>query len=251
MKKVFIAAVAALILFAGCRQMTPPASSDENAPPREKYHVDVPVEMELEHFTETVEATDVKGSGYKYNQDVGAVKLTSNRMLYDHLDFRNVDNECDDAKYYIIFMYLSMANVWEGEATDMEEFDFMGDWLLNSSLWPEAYSDSVAKKIDRAFETPEKKAELINRFFRGATAENGYTPDEPLAMIMREDAYSAQHSRIKKDDGTYKDVYIEKIFVTIPETGEEIYVYVYRDPDQGTWHFYGGSQNNLLKRAGE
>ena len=148
-------------------------------------------------------------------------------------------NYGEDGKYYVVFYLLSTIYAYTPD--DTSNFEEMAKDLLKSSV-KQMYSDSYLNKAKKCFENGEME-KMIKRFFKGATEANGYTPDEPLTLTMREDAYSAQHSRIGD-----KDIYIETIYLQIPETGEEVGVLVYQDPLDGYWHLYSG-YDKLLKDA--
>ena len=213
MKKLSVLLFIALLLLTSCKEKTPVVEPE--IPDDPSMHVpivsitDEPLETTLTKDTMIVTATDIKGSGTTYKEEVDTAMLTATRLCQNWNDMAEHLNYGEDGKYYAVFYLLSTIYAYNPDDTaNFGEMD-----------------------------------KMIMRFFAGATAENGYTPDEPLTLVMRDDAYSAQHSRIGD-----KDIYIETIYVQIPETGEEVGVLVYQDPLDGYWHLYSG-YDKLLKDA--
>ncbi|MBQ4506184.1 MAG: hypothetical protein II971_02910 [Firmicutes bacterium] len=83
----------------------------------------------------------------------------------------------------------------------------------------------------------------IRMFCEGANADNGYTPyGDSYRFWMHEDVNDPQHSIYSG-----VDIYIENIYVVIPETGEERIVKVFQDPKDKQWYLWGDSYRDLLK----
>ena len=200
------------------------------------YYDDEPVTLDFIPFEKTVQATDIKGSGYVYEETVDGVEMTANRLIHNIEDFWTVEKPQyeENTKYTLALMLLSALNEWDPNGSEL--FDAMADRLFRSSLEPDRDGHMLGVYADRFFvENGNDRTPWIGSFFAGADESNGYTPSDPLTLIMREDAYEPQHS-VK--DGI--DIYIETVYVTIPGTEEEWKYTCYEDPSDGRWYLYGG-----------
>ncbi len=199
------------------------------------------VEYKIDHFKETVKATDIKGSGYEYEEEVDAVTLSADRLLYDVSDFEDMENTDADGKYKTVFMLLSALMRYDPD--DPSACEGMLEALFNSSVFPEGYTGQPLKNCAKYLVPKEQKEKVVGRFF----ADTGDT-DLPYVLTMRSDAYEPQHSVMKRDEGDI-DLYIEAVYVKIPGTEEEIKVLVYQDPLDGGWHMYSGGYTDLMKEG--
>ncbi len=177
----------------------------------------------------TVTVLDEKGV-MNVTRQIDLVTLTADRLLYTEEDLANIDAESDDGKYYALFRLFSAFNLYREGYPDLC-MEMLRE-LTVSSFEPDDNSSSLCRQIG---EVTEDGRPLAGSFFAGADAANGYTPSDPLTLTMHSDPLNPQHA-MKGD----MDVYIETVYVTIPATGEEKKVSVYRDPENGKWYIWSG-----------
>ena len=237
MKHFTVLFLSSVLLLTSCRKEAPlvePEIPDDPA-----YHVPVdsgePMDLTLTKETRTIEANDIKGNG-TYQTDCEYAIITSNRLCYQYIDMSNHMNYGEDGKYYAVFYILSAIHAYDPE--DTSAFDEMAEDMLNSSV-REGFTNSNVLQTKHLYESGDMDR-MVYRFFDGATEENGYTPDKPLTLIMRESDYPAE----RRTEGG-KEIWLNYLYILIPETGQEISITVYQDPLDGYWRIYTGYTNLL------
>lgn len=187
---------------------------------------------------------DKLASDGKINEGTELVKLKELTIEFLALpknveDLKLIDRSGDNGKFVVVALLLASLKTWKKE--DEETCSEMMKELLNSPTVPNNYSNFTKSFVKDRMLQNDKYDFLANAYFDGANPDNGYTPNNPLSITLREYPYAPQLSTMYGPN-----IYIEKIVSDFKGADSERSVSVYKDPKDNKWYIWSDSYKSLL-----
>ena len=171
---------------------------------------------------------DKLASDGKINEGTELVKLKELTIEFLALpknveDLKLIDRSGDNGKFVVVALLLASLKTWKKE--DEETCSEMMKELLNSPTVPNNYSNFTKSFVKDRMLQNDKYDFLADAYFDGANPDNGYTPNNPLSITLREYPYAPQLSTMYGPN-----IYVEKIVSDFKGADSERSVSVYKDP---------------------
>ncbi len=187
---------------------------------------------------------DKLASDGKINEGTELVKLKELTIEFLALpknveDLKLIDRSGDNGKFVVVALLLASLKTWKKE--DEETCSEMMKELLNSPTVPNNYSNFTKSFVKDRMLQNDKYNFLANAYFDGANPDNGYTPNNPLSITLREYPYAPQLSTMYGPN-----IYVEKIVSDFKGADSERSVSVYKDPKDNKWYIWSDSYKSLL-----
>lgn len=187
---------------------------------------------------------DKLASDGKINEGVELVKLKKLTIEFLALpknveDLKLIDRSGDNGKFVVVAQLLASLKTWKKE--DEETCSEMMKELLNSPTVPNNYSNFTKSFVKDRMLQNDKYDFLADAYFDGATPENGYTPNSPLSITLREYPYAPQLSTMYGPN-----IYVEKIVSDFKGADSERSVSVYKDQKDQKWYIWSDTYKGLL-----
>ena len=187
---------------------------------------------------------DKLASDGKINEGTELVKLKELTIEFLALpknveDSKLIDRSDDNGKFVVVALLLASLKTWKKE--DEETCSEMMKELLNSPTVPNNYSNFTKSFVKDRMLQNDKYDFLANAYFDGANPDNGYTPNNPLSITLREYPYAPQLSTMYGPN-----IYVEKIVSDFKGADSERSVSVYKDPKDNKWYIWSDSYKSLL-----
>lgn len=187
---------------------------------------------------------DKLASDGKINEGTELVKLKELTIEFLALpknveDLKLIDRSDDNGKFVVVALLLASLKTWKKE--DEETCSEMMKELLNSPTVPNNYSNFTKSFVKDRMLQNDKYDFLANAYFDGANPDNGYTPNNPLSITLREYPYAPQLSTMYGPN-----IYVEKIVSDFKGADSERSVSVYKDPKDNKWYIWSDSYKSLL-----
>lgn len=187
---------------------------------------------------------DKLASDGKINEGIELVKLKELTIEFLALpknveDLKLIDRSDDNGKFVVVALLLASLKTWKKE--DEETCSEMMKELLNSPTVPNNYSNFTKSFVKDRMLQNDKYDFLANAYFDGANPDNGYTPNNPLSITLREYPYAPQLSTMYGPN-----IYVEKIVSDFKGADSERSVSVYKDPKDNKWYIWSDSYKSLL-----
>ena len=149
---------------------------------------------------------------------------------------KGVSEEDDDGRFLVAALYFCALRAYDPK--NETEFDNMMKVLIDSPTAKKVGGTYGASTAQNAKLNLKKKlfgvykyTYMGNAYFKGATPENQYTPDNPPAIVLEDYVYAAEPST------TYgTDIY--KITVRFAGADSERLLSVYKDKEDGQWYIF-------------
>ena len=149
--------------------------------------------------------------------------------------------EEDDGRFLVAALYFCALKAYDPK--NETEFDNMMRVLVDSptakkigtgSIYGSSTAQNTKNELKEKLFGKTKYTYLGNAYFKGATPENQYTPDNPPAVVLEDYVYAAEPST------TYgTDIY--KITVRFAGADSERLLSVYKDKEDGQWYIADGT----------
>ncbi|MBQ3418795.1 MAG: hypothetical protein IJO27_03840 [Bacilli bacterium] len=187
---------------------------------------------------------DKLASDGKINEGTELVKLKELTIEFLALpknveDLKLIDRSGDNGKFVVVALLLASLKTWKKE--DEETCSEMMKELLNSPTIPNNYSNFTKSFVKDRMLQNDKYDFLADAYFDGACPDNGYTPNSPLSITLREYPYAPQLSTMYGPN-----IYVEKIVSDFKGVDSERSVSVYKDPKDNKWYIWSDSYKSLL-----
>lgn len=187
---------------------------------------------------------DKLASDGKINEGTELVKLKELTIEFLALpknveDLKLIDRSGDNGKFVVVALLLASLKTWKKE--DEETCSEMMKELLNSPTVPNSYSNFTKSFVKDRMLQNDKYDFLADAYFDGANPDNGYTPNNPLSITLREYPYAPQLSTMYGPN-----IYVEKIVSDFKGADSERSVSVYKDPKDQKWYIWSDSYKSLL-----
>lgn len=187
---------------------------------------------------------DKLASDGKINEGTELVKLKELTIEFLALpknveDLKLIDRSGDNGKFVVVALLLASLKTWKKE--DEETCCEMMKELLNSPTVPNNYSNFTKSFVKDRMLQNDKYDFLADAYFDGASPDNGYTPNNPLSITLREYPYAPQLSTMYGPN-----IYVEKIVSDFKGADSERSVSVYKDPKDNKWYIWSDSYKSLL-----
>lgn len=187
---------------------------------------------------------DKLASDGKINEGTELVKLKELTIEFLALpknveDLKLIDRSGDNGKFVVVALLLASLKTWKKE--DEETCSEMMKELLNSPTVPNNYSNFTKSFVKDRMLQNNKYDFLADAYFDGANPDNGYTPNNPLSITLREYPYATQLSTMYGPN-----IYVEKIVSDFKGADSERSVSVYKDPKDQKWYIWSDSYKSLL-----
>ena len=187
---------------------------------------------------------DKLASDGKINEGTELVKLKELTIEFLALpknveDLKLIDRSGDNGKFVVVALLLTSLKTWKKE--DEETCSEMMKELLNSPTVPNNYSNFTKSFVKDRMLQNDKYDFLADAYFDGANPDNGYTPNNPLSITLREYPYAPQLSTMYGPN-----IYVEKIVSDFKGADSERSVSVYKDPKDNKWYIWSDSYKSLL-----
>lgn len=187
---------------------------------------------------------DKLASDGKINEGTELVKLKELTIEFLALpknveDLKLIDRSGDNGKFVVVALLLASLKTWKKE--DEETCSEMMKELLNSPTVPNNYSNFTKSFVKDRMLQNDKYDFLADAYFDGANPDNGYTPNNPLSITLREYPYAPQLSTMYGSN-----IYVEKIVSDFKGADSERGVSVYKDPKDNKWYIWSDSYKSLL-----
>lgn len=187
---------------------------------------------------------DKLASDGKINEGTELVKLKELTIEFLALpknveDLKLIDRSGDNGKFVVVALLLASLKTWKKE--DEETCSEMMKELLNSPTVPNNYSNFTKSFVKDRMLQNDKYDFLADAYFDGANPDNGYTPNNPLSITLREYPYAPQLSTMYGPN-----IYVEKIVSDFKGADSERSVSVYKDPKDNKWYIWSDSYKSLL-----
>ena len=187
---------------------------------------------------------DKLASDGKINEGTELVKLKELTIEFLALpknveDLKLIDRSGDNGKFVVVALLLASLKTWKKE--DEETCSEMMKELLNSPTVPNNYSNFTKSFVKDRMLQNDKYDFLADAYFDGANPDNGYTPNNPLSITLREYPYAPQLSTMYGPN-----IYVEKIVSDFKGADSERSVSVYKDPKDQKWYIWSDSYKSLL-----
>lgn len=187
---------------------------------------------------------DKLASDGKINEGTELVKLKELTIEFLALpknveDLKLIDRSGDNGKFVVVALLLASLKTWKKE--DEETCSEMMKELLISPTVPNNYSNFTKTFVKDRMLQNDKYDFLADAYFDGANPDNGYTPNNPLSITLREYPYAPQLSTMYGPN-----IYVEKIVSDFKGADSERSVSVYKDPKDNKWYIWSDSYKSLL-----
>lgn len=248
MKKFFVVLLC-LLLLAGCGKKeepkpdTPSQNGGGNSAPADKKEEteepDKSTKFEVTVHEDTIKKEADDGKGETERVDLKQVRVEFSRLPKNAEELSSVDRSGDNGRFLTMALLIAAYKAWTPEnETACEE---MMKALMNSPSMPDTYTNYTKSFVKERMMQNEKWDYIADAYFDGSTPENGYVPDEPLSITLREYPYLPQTSTIS---GT--ELLVDKIVTDFKGADTERMISVYEDPKDGLWYIFSDSYGPLL-----
>lgn len=152
---------------------------------------------------------------------------------------KDVDIEEDDGRFLVAALYFCALKAYTPD--NENEFDEMMRVLIDSptaislnAKYGSSTAQNTKMNLKKKLFGVYKYTYMGNAYFKGATPENQYTPDNPPAVVLEDYVYAAQPSEMYGTD-------IYKITVRFAGDDSERLLSVYKDKEDGQWYIFSDS----------
>lgn len=154
---------------------------------------------------------------------------------------KNVDIKNDKGRFLVTALFFCTLRAYN--PSNEKNFDDMMKLLVESPmakkkniLYNAASAQSLKLNLKKHIDGLDKYTYLGKAYFKGATPENQYTPDNPPEVILEDFKYGPEKSTSL---GTEVDVY--KVKVSFPGADSERLLSLYKDKEDGNWYIFSNS----------
>ena len=176
--------------------------------------------------------------------DLIQAQVTFDRLPATAEELEQVDRTGENGKFVAVALLLAAYKTWVPE--DEETCAAMMAALMESPSAEGVYTEFTRSFVKERMLQNGKWAYIADAYFDGASPENGYTPEEPLTVTLREYAYAPQISTIYG-----VELHVEKIVTEFSGADTERAVSVYEDPSDGRWYVFSDTYAGLLSDVRE
>ena len=174
----------------------------------------------------------------------GPEELVQARIVFDGLpetaeELETVDRTGKNGKFVTAALLIAAYKAWTPESD--EACAAMMQALMESPSAKNVHTAFTRDFVRERMMQNGKWAYLADAYFDGASPENGYVPDQPLTVTLREYPYAPQLSTIYDTE-----LYVEEIVTGFAGAETERKVSVYEDPADGKWYVFSDSYGGLL-----
>lgn len=174
----------------------------------------------------------------------GPEELRQARIVFDMLpataeELETVDRTGENGKFVTVALLIAAYKAWTPE--NAEICAAMMQALMESPSAQNVYTSFTKDFVRERMMQNGKWTYLADAYFDGASPENGYVPDQPLTVTLREYPYAPQLSTIYDTE-----LYVEEIVTEFAGAETERKVSVYEDPADGKWYIFSDSYGSLL-----
>jgi len=154
---------------------------------------------------------------------------------------KDVDIKEDNGRFLVTALFFCTLKAYS--PSNEKNFDDMMRILIDSptakkshNTYSASSAQGVKMNLKKHIEGLDKYKYMGNAYFKGATPENQYTPDNPPAVVL-EDSFSFADKSIAY--GT--EMYIYKVSIKFSGADTERHLSVYKDKEDGQWYIFSNS----------
>lgn len=193
-----------------------------------------------------IQITTVKqlASDGKANEGTELVDVKQAKMSFDRLpanlqEMKAIDRSGENGKFVTFALLICAFKTWKPD--DEATCEVMMKELLNSPTVKDCYNNFAKQFVKDRMLQNDKYIYIADAYFDGATNANGYTPNKPLTITVREFPYLPQTSTMY---GT--KLSIDKIVTEFKGADTSRSISVYQDPADNKWYVWSDTYKGLL-----
>ena len=187
-----------------------------------------------------------KSSDGQANEGIRNVTLGQKRYVFQRFpenanELRQVNRTGAEGKYLVLPLMIAAFRTWTPQNPETC-YDMMKVLMNSPTAGSMAPFNNFTKDFVRARMMQNNKWQYIaNAYLEGSTPQNGYTPNQPFAITVREYVYAPQTSTIYG-----RALSVEKVVIEFPGADTERSLSVYQDPADGQWYAFSDTYGGLL-----
>ena len=184
--------------------------------------------------------------GNRWNEGIRNVTLHQQRFVFQRLpenanELRQIDRSGDNGKFLVLALLAASYAAYTPQDPEIC-FDMMKVLMNSPTLSSAPPFNNFTKDFVRARMMQNGKWAYIGKaYFEGARPENGYTPNRPYAITIREYVYAPQVSTLYG-----VPLSIEKVVIEFAGADTERQLSVYQDPKDHQWYIWSDSYGGFL-----
>ena len=171
--------------------------------------------------------------------DVKQAKISFDRLPSNLQELQAVDRTGDNGKFVTFALLICAFKTWEPE--DETVCETMMKQLLNSPTVKDNYSNFSKQFVKDRMLQNDKWNYIADAYFDGATDANGYTPNKPLVITVREFPYLPETSTMY-----VAALSIDRIVTEFKGAYTSRNISVYQDPTDRKWYVWSDTYKGLL-----
>ena len=184
--------------------------------------------------------------GNRQNEGIRNVSLLQKRYVFPNLptnaaQLKTINRGGPEGKLLVLALLPICFKTWTPQNPEVC-YDMMKVLMNSPTTAGNPPFNNFTKDFVRSRMMQNNKWRYIgNAYFEGASPQNGYTPNMPLAITVREYVYAPQTSTIYG-----RPLSIEKVVIEFAGADTERQLSVYQDPSDGQWYIWSDSYGGFL-----
>ena len=184
--------------------------------------------------------------GNRFNEGIRNVQVGQRRYVFQVLpqnaaQLKTIDRSGEEGKYLVLALLPACFKMWTPQNPEVC-YDMMKVLMNSPTLASTPPFNNFTKDFVRARMMQNGKwAYIGNAYYEGAAPQNGYTPNQPYAITVREYVYAPQISTIYG-----KQLSVEKVVIEFAGADTERQLSVYQDPQDHQWYIWSDSYGGFL-----
>lgn len=167
------------------------------------------------------------------------VTITFSRLPENAEDVALIDRTGENGKFITIALLICAYKAWTPE--DPDTCAEMMRLLMDSPVASNTYTAYTKQFVKDRMLQNSKWEYIADAYFDGSTPENGYTPDKPISITLREYPYLPQLSTSYGEE-----IYVDRVVTDFEGADTERMISVYEDPKDRTWYIFSDTYGGLL-----
>ena len=224
-----MSALLALCLFCGCTSETKTVNQNRAVE-------DIVLTFDK---TITMVTADAENSGAPVDVGLEEMNISFTRLPQNVNELSEINRTGENGKYVTAALLVSAYKTWNTD--NQEECCEMMKVLMNSPTIPNSYTQHTEEFVRARMLQNDKWEYIADAYLNGAVPGNGYTPNQPPSITLREYPYAPLTSNFYGPE-----LIIEKIVFDFSGADNERSVSVYEDPVDHQWYIWSDSYGSLL-----
>ncbi|MBO7697991.1 MAG: hypothetical protein J6S38_03020 [Erysipelotrichaceae bacterium] len=171
--------------------------------------------------------------------DVRQAKITFDKLPSSLQELKAIDRSGENGRFLTLALLICAYKTWRPD--DQNTCEAMMRELFNSPTVKDCYNNFTKEFVKDRMLQNGKWEYIADAYFDGAKSTNGYKPDLPLTITVKEFPYLPQTSTIYD-----VELSVDRIVIEFEGADTSRNISVYQDPADRKWYVWSDTYKGLL-----